>query len=80
MTQEGATDDDGVPEVGALLPGLEQRGAPEAHSGTEPGSQPGLWKGGTLQPHNSKQTLASAANTNYAGTNVQPTTCSVSEN
>lgn len=35
VTQEGATDDDGVPEVGTLLPGLEQRGAPEAHSGTE---------------------------------------------
>ena len=36
--QEGAIDDDDVPEVGTLLPGLEQRGAPEAHSGTESSS------------------------------------------
>lgn len=42
VTQERATDDDGVPEVGPLLPGLKQRRAPEAHSRTESGSQSGL--------------------------------------
>ena len=48
VTQEGATDDDGIPEVGALLPGFKQRSAPKAHSGTKSGSHPGLLTGGAL--------------------------------
>lgn len=40
--QEGAADDDGVPKMGTLLSGLEQRGTSKAHQGTEPRPQPGL--------------------------------------
>lgn len=60
VTQERAADDDGLPEVGPLLPGFKQRGASEAHAGTEPGSQPGLWKGCALNPTVLEQGLTSS--------------------
>lgn len=40
-SQEGAADDDGVPEMGSLLSGVEQRGASEAHQGAESCSRAG---------------------------------------